>query len=662
MYANALLKRCFLITLLVCSASLAQAMPSDERILAARDAFNRGDSAGLENMLLTPSDHVLEPYIRYWAFSMAFKTNQVVDEANLSTFLEREQNSYLADRLRILWAKRLMKEKDYSRFLTLATQIQEPDAEMRCDMLTARQNTGDMQIQQEIAKNWQELVSAPSNCDPVLAAAVAGGYVKEDKVWWRFQRLVALKKISNAQSTLGFLAADVAPLNTEANKALNQPANYLDKAPLSTTQTRTGRELIIAALTRLSREDTGKAILRMTRWEDVLTSGEKEYVYGMLCWRTAFIQNPIAAEYCKRAGQAELNSEAAEWRVRAALRSGDWPQVSTAILGLAPSERTKPEWVYWLGRAYEAQGQKEAAQAEFKKNAGSSNFYGILSAEALDRSFLPNTLSTAAPESDRQRAEQDIGLRRAIAFYRLDLRTEGGREWNFAIQKQSPAFLAAAARLALNEQLYDRTIYTADRADPNANYDLRYLAPYRNIIEPEVTNQALPLSWVYGLMRQESRFIAPARSPVGAQGLMQVMPATGRWVAQKLGLTDYDSSWLTDPNRNVQLGTSYMRMILDDLYQHPVLASAGYNAGPGRARRWRDDKALEGAVYIETIPFEETRDYVKKVMANTVVYSALFSGKADSLKKWLGTIGARNEATQPSGLSNVIETSSESSE
>jgi soluble lytic murein transglycosylase len=165
--------------------------------------------------------------------------------------------------------------------------------------------------------------------------------------------------------------------------------------------------------------------------------------------------------------------------------------------------------------------------------------------------------------------------------------------------------------------------------------------PYRDLVEPQVKSQGLDMSWVYGLMRQESRFTIPARSSAGAQGLMQVMPATGRWVARKIGLDKFQTTMLSDPNTNVLVGTSYMRLILEGLDNHPVLASAGYNAGPARARRWRDGAPLEGAIYVETIPFDETRDYVKKVMTNTVIYAAMLEGRPQSLKARLGMIAPR---------------------
>ena len=202
-----------------------------------------------------------------------------------------------------------------------------------------------------------------------------------------------------------------------------------------------------------------------------------------------------------------------------------------------------------------------------------------------------------------------------------------------------------AAQLAQRLGVYARAIHAAHRTRSEHDYSLRYLAPYRDRIEPNARQRDLDTGWVYGLMRQESRFVTAARSGVGAQGLMQIMPATGQWVAGKLGMKGYNVGWLQDPDTNVMLGTTYMRMVLEGLDNHPVLASAAYNAGPGRAKRWKDVKPLEGAIYAESIPFGETRDYVKKVMANSIVYTALLDGRAPSLKARLGTIAASDGST-----------------
>jgi len=224
------------------------------------------------------------------------------------------------------------------------------------------------------------------------------------------------------------------------------------------------------------------------------------------------------------------------------------------------------------------------------------------------------------------------------------MRNEGVREWLFGIRYFDDARLLAAAEFARRAEIWDRSIQAADRTVRSHNFALRYPLPYREVFTEYAKTYDLDEAWVLGLVRQESRFITDARSAAGAAGLMQVMPRTARFVAQKIGLRNYLRKGVTEVETNVTLGTGYLRLVLDQL-GHPLLASAAYNAGPARARRWRDaSRPLEGAIYTETIPFPETRDYVKKVMANSVFYAALIQKEVSPLKARLGTIAPRSGA------------------
>jgi soluble lytic murein transglycosylase len=239
------------------------------------------------------------------------------------------------------------------------------------------------------------------------------------------------------------------------------------------------------------------------------------------------------------------------------------------------------------------------------------------------------------------------GLQRSLALFRLDMRTEATREWNWSLRGMDDRSLLAAAQLARNNEIWDRAINTADRTVALHDFSVRYLAPYREVLGGAARARSLEEPLVLGLVRQESRFISRAKSGVGATGLMQLMPATAQWVARKMGMKDYAWSRAHEPPMNAALGTFYLRQVLDELDGQPVLAAAAYNAGPGRARRWRDARPLEGAIYAESIPFNETRDYVKKVMSNTVYYSAVLGADgmlARTLKSRLGTIAGRSPA------------------
>jgi len=273
------------------------------------------------------------------------------------------------------------------------------------------------------------------------------------------------------------------------------------------------------------------------------------------------------------------------------------------------------------------------------------NFYGQLALEDLGGkvSTPPSGYTPSAAEVQTKR--QHPGIRRALALYGLGMRFEGNREWHFAIRNFDDRQLLAAAEVARRQgDLPDRVINTAERTVAQHDFWLRYYAPYREALRPHAAHHQLDEAWVLGLIRQESRFMPGVRSSAGAMGLMQLMPGTAKWVANRMGLKNWRWSDVTDVDTNISLGTYYLRHVYDILDGSPVLASAAYNAGPGRARRWRPDRVMESAAWAETIPFNETRHYVKLVMANASYYAHLFTQQLQSLKGRIGEVGpARDE-------------------
>lgn len=626
--------------MLLCGSAPAQ--EGDSRILAARDAIRNGDRATLARLAAADDGHVLDPYVRYWyLFNRLARTDEQLPAAELQAFLAREAGSQLAERLRADWLQRLAKDGDWAGYLRLYAGLMRPSNELRCHAWTARLMEGGRIAPIEVAARWDELVEAPAACDLPLQAAVGAGLVDEEAIWWRARRQIDTRQPQRAATTLGWLPAGRIADPAGLDQAIRSPAPYLDRLPANFAVGREGREYALAALVRLARTEPGPAYVRLLRIQDRLSPAERGYAYSVLGLHGAMDQLPQAPSWFAAAGDTPLTPRQRAWRVRAALRALDWPAVQAAIEAMPAEERAEPEWTYWLGRALAARGERASAEAVFGQIAGRADFYGILAGEELGRPFAPAYADTRVSRASMRAAQTDPGLQRALALLALDMRTEAVREWNWALHGRDEAFMVAAANLALERGIYDRAINTAERADADGHFALRFITPYRELIEPQALGQGLDMGWVYGILRQESRFVAPARSSAGAQGLMQVMPATGKWVAGKIGLSGYHPGRLAEPHTNVLLGTSYMRLILEGLDNHPVLASAGYNAGPGRARRWRDDKPLEGAIYAETIPFDETRDYVKKVMANAVIYAAMLQNRPQSLKARLGTVAPR---------------------
>ena len=335
------------------------------------------------------------------------------------------------------------------------------------------------------------------------------------------------------------------------------------------------------------------------------------------------------------------------WQVRAALRVGDWARVKSTIERMPATLRADPAWVYWYGRALKAEERSAEAQARFAEIAAQFHFYGELAAEELG---VPIVLPPRAPVATAEELAPmaaNRGFVRAQKFYELGLRAEGNREWNWQLRGMSDRQLLAAAEYARSQSLLDRMINTSDRTRSEYDFTQRFPAPFRDALVQYAAPLGLEEAWVYGLMRQESRFIMDLRSQAGASGLMQLMPATARYVARKLNARDFTSARVNERDVNLQLGTAYLKMVLDDLEGDVVLATAAYNAGPGRPRAWRSTlvRPVEGAIFAETIPFDETRDYVKKVMSNTTLYARVFETKAPSLKARLGTIAPKAAGT-----------------
>jgi soluble lytic murein transglycosylase len=317
--------------------------------------------------------------------------------------------------------------------------------------------------------------------------------------------------------------------------------------------------------------------------------------------------------------------------------------VLDAIEPMSPQAGLDLAWTYWRGRARQALGDAEGAREHYLRIAGQPLYYSVLATEELGGAASIPLPHHEASEGEVDEARAHVELARALELYRLGLRTEATREWMFAVRHMGDRRLLAAAELARRAAIFDRAIGTAGRTELLHDYRMRYLAPYREVFREYAGAYGLEEAWVLGTVRQESRFIPEARSGAGATGLMQILPHTARWVARRIGYKNYSPSRVAEVETNVTLGARYLQHVLERT-GHPVLASTAYNAGPSRALRWQPARPLEGAIFIESIPFDETREYVKRVMANTVHYALLLEGRSAPLKQRLGTIAPRGTA------------------
>lgn len=610
----------------------------DDRFLAARDAMKAGDRAKLERIAPELKGYELEPYVEYWQILLDLEN---ADPGTITAFLTRYDKSYLAEKLRADLLKQLGKKNQWKAFDDEYPLLVKPDQELACYALQSRRARGDASMLDDAMPLWLNLIEPPASCYPILEALILEKRVLADEVWARIRRQFEANKLSAARYSMNYLPPSQTPDARTATAVADTPLPWLLKLPASFSSNRMNRELATLAISRIARNDPPMAAEQLSRIERQLQASESGWAWSQIGWQAAKRHMNEAVQWYRKGDDAPLSDEVAEWKVRAALRAQDWGTVRSTIEKMSPELAGQPAWVYWLGRAYRAGGRIEDANSLYARIAGQPNFYGNLADDELGRPIMTPPKAAPPTPAEMAQVEANPGVQRALALYRVNLRSEGFREWNWTLGSMSDRELLAASEIAERAGIFDRAIAAADRTKNEHNYALRYLSPYSDQVRPAATNQSLDSAWVYGLMRQESRFITTAKSSAGASGLMQLMPATAKWVARKIGLKDFRQGQVNDTETNLLLGTTYMRLVMESLDNHPVLASAAYNAGPGRARKWRAEHQLEGAIYAETIPFNETRDYVKKVMSNSVYYSALFEGRPQTIKSRLGVIGPR---------------------
>jgi soluble lytic murein transglycosylase len=345
-----------------------------------------------------------------------------------------------------------------------------------------------------------------------------------------------------------------------------------------------------------------------------------------------------------------FSPEEAEIYARQAIRFSTWESLIRAIDSMSVNQKQEDRWQYWLARASEQRADrasKQAAESIYRKLATGDDYHNLLARDKLGQ-VTASTPTPAQPSNQAmQRLNQDIHFRRAFTLRNISAPENYiNREWNWAVRqaylKKDDDLLLAAAKRAMDMGWYDRAIYAADRTANKHNYNYRYPMPHQNYVVSHSRNAGIDPAWAYGLMRQESRFNTVARSHVGAGGLMQIMPDTAKLVARQMGEA-YNPAALTDMNTNIRYGTFYLSTIQRQLSNSPVLATAGYNAGPNRARRWQPEfQGMAADQYTESIPLLETRDYVKHVMTNATHYGILLGQGAQSVGKRMQLIPLRN--------------------
>jgi soluble lytic murein transglycosylase len=608
-----------------------------QAVVDARDAMQKKQWSRLQSLApLAQADPVLGSYAQYWLLRQKLHdSTQPVPDDQVQQFMQVNKDAYLADRITGDWIIAATRAGNYPLAVKLGPVLNS-NSQIECSLLLARHMTDTRVKSAQVVNAFSPNRPCWTMLDEMAESKVVG--------WKDLQGMLRAtletNKTANAQR-LAAIMFDGADMVHYAALMKNAKAWLASQKP---PRSRAHTELVTLALSRLAYGKTreANAAYVQAEWAKAIPKSDMEWVWSQFGLVAALNVEQDAAEWYRRSGNVRLTDYTHAWQVRSELRQApvNWDWVAKSIRRMPASQAAEPVWVYWYARALAAQGNEKAATELFRSISSELNFYGQLASEEIGKTPVlpPNPAPVTAAEM--QSVQANAGLQRAVQLFDLGWRSEAVPEWNFALKGMSDRQLLAAAEFARQQHIYDRVVNTSLLTQTEVDFKQRFIAPFEGRVTEKARLIDLDPAWVYGLIRQESRFISDARSHVGASGLMQLMPATARWVAKKIGMKNFTAASVNDFDTNTVLGTSYLSMVLKDLSGSQVLATAGYNAGPGRPVQWRAKLAapVEGAIFAETIPFTETRLYVKNVMSNATYYAMLFTGKPHSLKERLGTI------------------------
>lgn len=615
----------------------------DDAFLLLRDAVRQDDANKADFYAARLTNYSIPSYVDYYRLKSHLKD---ATPEEIRAFFKRYEGQAIVDRLRNDWLLELGRKRDWTTFdEQYPLFVLNDDTQVKCYALISRAIKGE-----KVADEARVLMNAPSvygqPCADLIATLYQSGQFSTEDLYTQL-------RLSGEHNATGQARRIVALLDGPEKKAVQAVDLPTVAVAKGIGASKVEHQIYIVAIGRLAKTSIKLATLALNKATPKMTPQEQQQGWAAIALQSSYSLAPETTDYWKRANGAALSIDQIQWKTRIALRNGDWRQVENNIRAMPAALRNDPAWVYWLGRALMArdgvtsQPSGEALQL-FRGISEQSNYYGQLALEETGKLITIPTPGAPISQAEIAPIAANPNFQRALKFFGMRLRFEGTREWNWGLRGLSEREHLAAAEYARQNNILDRMVNTSERTRIQVDYTQRFPSPHNDVMHPATQTLGLDKAWVYGLIRQESRFIMDAQSHAGASGLMQVMPSTGRWVAKKMGLTDFAQEMLSDIRYNIMLGTNYLNMVLGNMDGNEVLATAAYNAGPGRLRTWRATltKPMDSTIFIESIPYVETRTYVKNVMSNATYYAALFEGRPQSLKARLGTVSPKGYTEQ----------------
>ncbi len=602
--------------------------------IEAEQAIGKGHYTTYKKLRKELSNYPLLPYIEY-KYLLRRLSKATTEE--ILTFVNQYADTPLADRLRFRWLKTLAKRGRTQELIanyrpTLNTAL---ECHYRSALLKTNQQN---QALKGIQKLWLVGNSQPSACDPVFNAWKKTGGLTTDLIWQRIRLAMNKGQTGLADYLARSLSAEERKWLRLWKKVRRTPSLVL-KSELFQASNGVHRSILAYGVRRLAFRDIDKAL---TVWEEIndtysFSLEELTTVNRTIALLLAQKRRPEALAWLTSVDPEQENQRIREWRVRAAIYEEDWPSALAAIEWLSEDERQTTRWKYWSGRAMESLGFPDEARRVYSQLAQQRDYHGFLAADRLGQPYAFENEPLDFTREDLATLETLPAMVRVRELYNLKRLTDARREWEYLSKHLTTDQLLRAAKLAQTWGWHSRAIFAAARVEYWNDVPLRFPLGYHQTVLNQATEFKLEPAWIYGVMRQESAFVTDARSGKGALGLMQLLPTTGKDVAVRYNTPFKNKADLLVADTNIRLGSAYLRDVRNRLFDNPVLATAAYNAGQRRVRSWLPEaRTVNADAWIESIPYDETRDYLERVMAYTVIYDwRLTKNNAISLKKYM---------------------------
>lgn len=621
-------KHCKLLSLLLISiplASMGSSAPTtdleSQRQLfkIAQHALHTNDLDAYEPLKAELLDYPLYPYLRYEELRQ--RLDQTSDQ-EVEDFLTEYRDTPLSYRLRGAWLKSLADTGRWSKFL--AVYDGRKAASLQCQYYYALIKEGrPVNYKKLIKQVWQVGHSQPQACDSLFHWLERKGHLNSKTVWNRIY--LAMEQ---GQDALARYLAKKLDTSERTNVKLwirihNAPARELPTLA-AMKDGRLTRRIVTHGIKQLAEHDVdkGRSAWKQLKHRYAFSTARRNEIDRYIALLAAYRAHPQALNWFDQLAPEAITPQVRLWYSRTALRLERWDLLAKSIPKLDKTQRHREMWRYWLARGLEHIGEQQKAKAIYSELATKRDYYGFLAADRLDAPYAINNRAIVDAGAATQPLMDIPGILRAHELYRLGNYSDARAEWSLATRGFSKPQQRLAARLAHEWKWHETAVRMAAKSGELDDLELRFPAPFQNEVILAASEHALAPSLVYSIMRRESIFSEDARSPAGALGLMQLMPTTAKHTAAQLGLPTPQLQDLLSSDSNIELGTGYLRQLLDRFDNHLVLAVAAYNAGPNQVSNWApENQALAADAWIDTIPFYETRRYLRAVLAYQTIYN-----------------------------------------